>query len=942
MLSTSPQEIDYGTPEQESARSVTLTIDGHCVTVPARTSLLRAATQAGVRVPHLCATDRLKPAGSCRLCLVQIEGRKGFPASCTTPAEDRMVVRTQTPAVQALRQGVMALYLSDHPLDCLTCAANGICELQVQAAAVGMRALPYPAQATRNGLVKDESNPYFTFDPAKCILCQRCVRACAEIQGNFALTITGRGFASRLTAGQDQSFMDSECVSCGACVQLCPTGALQEKTVIEQGPPERSVITTCAYCGVGCGFRAEVKGDAVVRMTPWKAGQANEGHSCLKGRFAWRYVTHKDRISTPMIRESINDPWKIVSLDEALKFAAARIKKVQADYGINAVGGIASSRCTNEETWLMQKLVRTAFGNNNVDNCARVCHAPTGYGLGQALGTSAGTQTFRSVKDADVILVIGANPAEAHPVFGARLKRRVREGARLIVIDPRRIDLVSSPHIRADYHLALKPGTNVAMLNALAHVVVTENWLAETYIQERCEAESFAAWRDFVALPENSPEALATITGVDAANVRAAARLYASGPNAAIYYGLGVTEHAQGSTAVLGIANLAMACGMVGREGVGINPLRGQNNVQGSCDMGCFPHEFPGYRPVTDSATRQLFEQAWGVRLQAEPGLRMPHMFEAAREGKLKALYCQGEDIAQSGPDTQQIKAALLAMDCVVVQDIFLNETARYAHVFLPGSSFLEKDGTFTNAERRISRVRKVIQPLAGLADWEVTMKFATALGYPMHYAHPQEIMQEIAALTPKFQGVNYEKLERLGSVQWPCSAETGEAGTPIMHRDSFARGKGRFFNTLYVPSDEKISARYPLLLTTGRVLTQYNVGTQTRRTANTCWHDEDWLEIHPQDATDRQIHEGDQVLLESRAGRTALRARISERMQPGVVFTSFHFPVSGTNVVTTSSADWATTCPEYKVTAVQVHAVRPSADHVVQPVPADTACRKQ
>jgi formate dehydrogenase major subunit len=926
MLHTVKQDIDYGTPERESTEQVSLTIDGYAVTVPKGTSLMRAAVDAGIQVPKLCATDSLEPFGSCRLCLVEIDGRKGTPASCTTPAEAGMVVHTQTAKLQDLRKGVMELYISDHPLDCLTCSANGDCELQTQAGVVGLRNVRYgvgeQAGAHHCDLPKDESNPYFTYDPSKCIVCNRCVRACEETQGTFALTISGRGFESRVSAGQDQPFMESDCVSCGACVQACPTATLQEKSIIELGQPEHSLITTCAYCGVGCGFKAEMKGNTVVRMVPWKDGKANEGHSCVKGRFAWGYATHQDRITTPMIRDNISDPWKVVSWDEALTYAATRIQSIQAKHGKDSVGGITSSRCTNEETYLVQKLVRAAFGTNNVDTCARVCHSPTGYGLGQTLGTSAGTQTFKSVKHADVIMVIGANPSDAHPVFASRMKRRLRQGARLIVIDPRKIDLVNGVHVKADYHLALKPGTNVAMITALAHVVVTEGLLAEDYVKERCDDKSFQAWRDFVAKPENSPEAFEAVTGVSAELVRGAARLYASGPNSAIYYGLGVTEHAQGSTMVLGIANLAMACGMVGREGVGINPLRGQNNVQGSCDMGSFPHELPGYRHISDTTTRSLFEGAWGVTLSPEPGLRIPNMFEAALDGSFKALYCQGEDIVQSDPDTQHVEAALSAMECIVVQDIFLNETAKFAHVFLPGSSFLEKDGTFTNAERRISRVTQAMPPLAGLADWEVTVKFAQALGYDMHYDHPEQIMQEIADLTPSFRGVSYEKIERLGSVQWPCNEHTEEAGTPIMHIDKFVRGKGKFFNTQYIASDEKVTQKFPLLLTTGRILSQYNVGAQTRRTANNLWHSEDLLEIHPHDAQERGIQDKDWVGIESRAGRTVLRAEVSERMQPGVVYTTFHFPESGANVITTDSSDWATNCPEYKVTAVQVVAV--------------------
>lgn len=931
------RERDFGTPPRKSEHSVTLQIDGVEVTVPEGSTVMRAAAEAGISIPKLCATDSLEPFGSCRLCLVQVEGRRGYPASCTTPVEEGMVVRTETPKLRDLRRGVMELYISDHPLDCLTCPANGDCQLQDMAGVVGLRNVRYGMDGANHLCDEpDHSNPYFTFDPSKCIVCSRCVRACEEVQGTFALTISGKGFDSRVVAGQGESFLKSDCVSCGACVQACPTSSLQENSIIEMGQPERSVVTTCAYCGVGCGFRAELKGDQVVRMVPWKDGKANEGHSCVKGRFAWGYATHKDRVTTPMIRKSIADPWQEVSWEEAIQYAASEIRRIQEKYGVGSVGGITSSRCTNEETFLVQKMVRAAFGNNNVDTCARVCHSPTGYGLGQTFGTSAGTQTFKSVDKSDVILVIGANPTDAHPVFGSRMKRRLREGAKLIVIDPRSIDLVKSAHVRADHHLKLLPGTNVAVLNALAHTIVSENLYDADFVAERCDDRSFSDWMDFIRRPENAPEAVAQSSGVDAAELRAAARLYATGsstgtagdfnhrrrPNSAIYYGLGVTEHAQGSTAVMAIANLAMLTGNIGREGVGVNPLRGQNNVQGSCDMGSFPHELPGYRHISDTTVRTEFEQAWGVELDPEPGLRLPNMFDAAISGSFRGLYCQGEDIVQSDPNTQHVAQALMAMECIIVQDIFLNETARYAHVFLPGSSFLEKDGTFTNAERRLSRVRRVMAPLGGYADWEVTQMLGNALGLPMNYQHPSQIMDEIAALTPTFRGVSYEKIDKLGSLQWPCNENTPEAGLEIMHADGFVRGKGRFLITRYVPSPEKVTRKFPLILTTGRTLTQYNVGAQTRRTDNNVWHPEDRLEIHPADAEDRGIRDGDWVGVESRAGATVLRAEISERMQPGVVYTTFHFPESGANVITTDSSDWATNCPEYKVTAVQVSLV--------------------
>ena len=915
--------IDRGTPASSSAEQVELEIDGIAVRVPAGTSVLRAAHEAGIAIPKLCATDSLDAFGSCRLCLVEIDGRKGLPASCTTPVEAGMKVHTQNDRLAARRRGVMELYISDHPLDCLTCSANGHCELQDMAGAVGLREVRYGQQGANHfdaasAAPIDLSNPYFQYDASKCIVCSRCVRACDEVQGTFALTIAGNGFGSRVAAGQGGDFMASDCVSCGACVQACPTATLIEKTVVDHGQADHSVVTTCAYCGVGCSFRAEMQGSRVVRMVPNADGHANHGHSCVKGRFAWGYATHPDRITTPMIRKSIADPWQPVSWEEAINHAASEFRRIQAQHGRKAIGGITSSRCTNEETYLVQKLVRAAFGNNNTDTCARVCHSPTGYGLKQTLGESAGTQDFDSVREADVILVMGANPTDAHPVFASAMKRRLREGARLIVIDPRRIDLVDSPHVRADFHLKLRPGTNVAMLNALAHVVVTEGLVKEDFVRERCEADSFAQWREFVARPEHSPEALQAETGVPAELVRGAARLYATGGNAAIYYGLGVTEHAQGSTAVMGIANLAMATGNIGREGVGVNPLRGQNNVQGSCDMGSFPHELPGYRHLSDAATRSLFERDWGVTLDEEPGMRIPNMFEAALDGAFRGLYVQGEDIVQSDPNTQHVEAALRAMECVVVQDLFLNETAKFAHVFLPGSSFLEKDGTFTNAERRISRVRKVMPPLAGKEDWQVTLELARALGYAMDYAHPSQIMDEIARLTLTFTGVSYAKLDALGSIQWPCNDQHPE-GSPVMHVGEFVRGKGRFMLTGYVPTSERANARFPLLLTTGRILSQYNVGAQTRRTANSQWHDEDRVEIHPQDAEDYGIAEGDWVGISSRSGQTVLRARITERVQPGVIYTTFHFPESGANVVTTDNSDWATNCPEYKVTAVQI-----------------------
>jgi len=911
------KEHDFGTPAKPGPPTVSLEINGNQVAVPEGTSVMRAASLAGVDIPKLCSTDSLEPFGSCRLCLVEVDGVKGTPSSCTLPVAEGMKVTTQSPKLEKLRKGVMELYISDHPLDCLTCAANGDCELQDMAGVVGLREVRYGyAGDNHTGLGKDTSNPYFDFDSSKCIVCSRCVRACQEVQGTFALTISGQGFESRVSAGAGESFFESECVSCGACVQACPTATLQEKSVVDLGMPTRTVLTTCAYCGVGCSFKAELRGPELVRMVPYKDGGANEGHSCVKGRFAFGYASHPDRVLKPLLREKITDDFREVEWDEAIPFVARRLREIQAAHGPGSIGGITSSRTTNEEVYAVQRMIRAAFGNNNVDTCARVCHSPTGFGLKQTFGTSAGTQDFKSVAQADVILLIGANPTDGHPVFASRMKRRLRQGAKLIVADPRRIDLVRSPHVQAAFHLPLQPGTNVALMNAMAHTIVTEGLMNREFVGERCERVD--EWAEFISRPENSAEAAAPIAGVPAQDIRAAARLYAAGPNSAIYYGLGVTEHSQGSTMVMAMANLAMATGNIGREGVGVNPLRGQNNVQGSCDMGSFPHELPGYRHVSDDAVRSIFENLWGVELLSEPGLRIPNMFDAAVAGSFRGLFVQGEDIAQSDPNTAHVTAALSALDLLVTMDLFVNETAKYAHVVLPGTSFLEKDGTFTNAERRINRVRPTMPPKTGKHEWQAVCEIAQAMGYDMRYDSSAQIMDEIAATTPTFAGVSFELLDKVGSVQWPCNP-AAPLGTPTMHVDKFVRGKGQLIPTPYVPTTERSTRRFPLLLTTGRILSQYNVGAQTRRTANVAWHHEDVLEIHPQDAEVRGINDGDTVRLSSRIGETTLHARFTDRMPLGIVYTTFHHPVTGANVVTTENSDWATNCPEYKVTAVQV-----------------------
>ena len=684
--------------------------------------------------------------------------------------------------------------------------------------------------------------------------------------------------------------------------------------------PDKSVVTTCAYCGVGCGFKAETSQGRVVRMIPWKEGKANHGHSCIKGRFAFDYYISPDRMLTPLIRTTIDEPWRSVSWPEAIEYAAKGLRRVQETYGRASVGAISSSRCTNEEIFLTQKFARAVLGNNNIDNCARICHSPTQFGLSATVGWGAASQHFDSVLKADVIMVVGANPTEGHPVFGSLMKRRIRQGAKLIVIDPRETELVKSPHLKADVHLALRPGTNVAVLDSISHVIVREKLYDQNFIRARCEWHEFENWAALVGSDCYAPEVIGPLAAVDPQAIRRAAHLYAGGPNSAIYYGLGVTEHSQGSTGVMCLGNLTLACGMVGREGVGVNPLRGQGNVQGGSCLGSWPHVFSGYRFVTDDAVRASFEKDWGVTLDPEPGLRLPNMFDAALTGHFRGMYIMGEDPVHSDPNQNHIVEAMRRMEFVIMHDLFLNETAKYAHVFLPGSSSLEKDGTFTSAERRVNRVRKVVEPMAGYQDWEIVVMLMNAMGYPAKYSNAGQVLDEIARLSPAYKGLSFALLDRLGSAQWPCD-ETAPEGTEVLHTKSFPRanGRGTFMLTEFVPTAERTSDRFPLLLTTGRILSQYNVGTQTRRTPNERWHPEDRLEISREDAEARGIRDGEWVQLTSGFGTTKLRAHFSTRVNAGVVYTTFHHVKSRVNRVTSDLSDWATNCPEYKVTAVEV-----------------------
>ena len=905
--------------KQNDPEKITIEIDGKTVKADKGITVLRAAKQNGVYIPALCDYKDLLPYGSCRLCGVIVEGRKGYFASCSLYAEEGIKIKTVSDELFSLKKTLMELYLSDHPNDCLTCFKNGLCELQKAASYFDLNGIRFRGKSHLN-LSIDNSNPYFLFDPKRCIVCARCVRACAEIQGNFALTVSGRGFNSVVKAGwgKDGSFFNSECVSCGACVKACPTGALIEKGVADYGKPFKSTGTTCGYCGVGCSFNVETKGDSIIRAVPADDSLSNYGRSCIKGRFSFGYVKSAERLKYPLIRENIGLPFREAAWKEAFSFIAERFKNIQHKYGINAVGAISSSRCTNEENYLMQKLVRAAFHNNNIDTCARVCHQPTGYGLGVAFGTGAGTQDLSSVLHAGVIMIIGSNPTEAHPVVGSFIRQAARSGAKLIVIDPRETEVAKSPHIAASYHLRPLPGTNVILLNSMAHHILKENLIKKDFIGSRCDEESFKLWADFILDESNSPEAASKISGVPIEYIKGAARLYAEASAASIFYGLGVTEHLQGSTGVLAIANLAMATGNIGRKGAGVSPLRGQNNVQGAADMGAEPSTLPGYRHISDEKTRALFEKIWNVKLDDAPGMRLPDMLRGGLEGRFKGIYIMGEDIVQTDPDSNRIIESLKNMDTVVVHDLFKTVTAEYAHAILPGSSFLEKDGTFTNWERRVQRVRKIIEPVAGLQDWQIIAGLSKSLDYNMYYYNTSEIMDEIAITTPQFSELSHELLDKKGSVQWPVNSENPE-GTPVLHTEKFVRGKGRFTITKHIGSKDFISEEYPFILTTVRNLYQYNCSNNTRRSFNSLWYGQDVLEISKEDAEILSIADGSLVTVKSKKGSVTLNAKISKRVMKGVVATTFHFPELKTNVLTSEYADWSTETPEYKVTAVAI-----------------------
>lgn len=887
---------------------VHLKIDGRDVVASERATILDVARREKIYVPTLCYDPKLAAFGACRVCMVGVKGARGPVAACTTPVREGMEVDTRDERAQKVARGVVELVLSDYPEAALAREGDRN-ELREVAKHLGVTSSRFAGE--RHAYAKDDRHPYIKVDMNECIVCGRCVRACDEIQGTFALSYAGRGFGTRIVAGIESSFEDSACVSCGACVQTCPTGALDEAAFRAKETFDHSVITTCAYCGVGCSLDVHVRGDAVVAIDPAESGPANVGHTCVKGRFAHQYARAADRLTSPMMRRT-DGTWREASWDEALGFVASKMRDIKEKHGPDALAAISSSRCTNEENYVLQKLFRTAIGTNNIDNCSRVCHSPTSLGLIRSLGESGGTNSFADIDLTACLLLTGANPTEGHPVVGARMKEAVLRGARLIVIDPRRIELAT----HADVFLQLRPGTNVAVYNGLAHVILRDGLADERFIADR--TEDGEAYRAFIA--KYDPKYVESISGVPAKDLERAAQLYATSSPAMISYGLGVTEQSQGVSGVRCLANLALLTANYGKRGGGTNPLRGQNNVQGSSDMGALPTYLTMYRPMSDDATRTTFEKKWGVTIKKERGLMIPEMFSAAIEKKLRGMYVFGEDIAQTDPNVHHVEAALRSLDLLVVHDIFENVTAKLAHVMLPGSSFLEKTGTFTNAERRIQMVRAAVPtPKSARQDIDILFDLSARLGYAMPHRDSSDVMDEIAELTPQLRGVSHARLGTQG-LQWPVPTKD-HPGTPVLFEEKFATesGRGKLFPVDWEPPGEAKSERFPFILITGRQLAHYNSGTQTRRTGNLVLQGEDLCEIHPSDAAALGLGDGDPVLVESARGKIETYARVTVRVAPGNVFLSFHFPEVKTNLLTSGNADPNTKCPEYKVTAVAV-----------------------
>jgi len=886
-----------------------VTIDGIRLQAKEGMTILEAAQSVGIEIPTLCYLKDLTPEASCRICLVEIEGIPKLFTACSTPVAEGNVIYTKSEKVIAARRSVLDLMLSTHKADCFSCAKNGECQLQNLCYEYGVEETSFAG--VKNEYPIDDSNEFFTYNPQQCILCQRCVQVCQKLHGESAIGVVNRGFKAKIATPFDQLIRSTNCVSCGNCVSVCPVGALLPKSKVRYRSFEtKKVPTTCTYCGVGCQLDLIVKDDTVVGAQPLY-GEANKGLLCVKGKFGYNFINHKDRLTTPLIRK--DGQLQPASWEEAITYIADKIKAIKAESGPDALAGLSSARCSNEDNYVFQKMMRAAIGTNNVDHCARLCHASTVAGLAITLGSGAMTNSIAEAADQDVVFVTGSNTTETHPVIGSLIRQAHKKGAKIIVAEPRRIPLCRE----ADVFLQIKPGTNVALFNGMMNVIISEGLQDQKYIDER--TEGYEALVEVIK--DYTPEVVAEICGIDAEELKKAARMYAKADKAGIYYAMGVTQHSTGTEGVMGTSNLALLCGKIGKYGCGVNPLRGQNNVQGACDMGCLPTDFPAYQKVFNDAAREKFEKEWGVELPGKPGLTVTEIMNAVEEGKVRGLYIMGENPMMSDPDLNHVEKALKNCELLIVQDIFLTETAQLAHVVLPGCTFAEKDGTFTNTERRVQRIRKAINPIGqSHADFEILSDVMAALGYGNSFRTAEEVFAEMATVTPSYGGMSYERLEKLGSLQWPCPT-ADHPGTPILHVGKFSRGERALFKPApYRPSAETPDRDYPMILTTGRILYHYHTSTMTGRVEGLMnISGKSYVEINPADAAKLGIAAGDRVEVSSRRGGVVVEARVTDIVAEGVLFMPFHFADGPANKLTNTVIDPTAKIPELKVCAARI-----------------------
>lgn len=890
---------------------VELTINGKKLTCEEGLTIMEVASQNKIDIPNLCYDKRLAPYGACRLCIIEDKNR-GLVASCHTPVENGLEIETNSEKVRKLRKLILELILANHPYDCMTCEKSGDCKLEKYAYEYGIKDTRFVGEKRKHEILAE--NPFIIRDYNKCIYCGLCVRVCNEVQANFVVDFANKGFNAKVSTPFDKGLEDNNCVFCGQCVTLCPTGALTEKERIGKGREWefKKIYTICPYCGCGCGIVLHIKDNKIIKVSGDESNPVNEGWLCVKGKFGLDFVEHEDRLKKPLIRKA--DKLVEATWEEALELVATKFKELKSKYGSDSISGLSSAKCTNEENYLFQKFMRAVIGTNNIDHCARLCHSPSVVGLGKAFGSGAMTNSIEEIENANVILVTGSNTTETHPIIALRIKKAVSKGAKLILVDPREIELANFAYL----HLKHKLGTDVAWLNGMMNVIISENLWDREFVNTRCE--NFEEFRK--SIEKYTPEFVEKITGIQAKDLKNAARVYASADKATIIYSMGITQHTTGVDNVLTIANLAMLTGNVGKESTGVNPLRGQNNVQGACDMGALPDIYTGYQKVSDESAREKFEKAWNINLPKNPGLTVVEMLNAAKDGKIKAMYIMGENPMLSDPDIKKVEKALKNLEFLVVQDIFLTETAQLAHVVLPAMSFAEKEGTFTNTERKVQRIRKAIEPIGeSKPDWEIIIELAKRLGYEMNCASPQNIMKEIAGLTPIYAGITYERIEREG-LQWPCTS-LEHPSTKFLHKDKFTRGKGSFHVVDYLEPAELPDKEYPFLLTTGRVLYHYHTIISRKAKGLLEIYPEGLVEINPQDAKKLNIKDNGIILISSRRGSVKAKAKITDKSLEGTVFMTFHFPEACANILTNPALDPQAKIPEFKVCAVKIEKMK-------------------